>query len=317
MGTFYRGGPVLMSAIGAIDIALWDIAGKYYNTPVYRLLGGPTRNKIRVYVHIGDLPPEKLVENAVKAVKKGYTALRWAPFVKDYQRMRFPEVIKMAVNQVSAVRDAIGDGVDICIDIHTRLTPSETIVLAKELEKYRIFFYEDPTWPENISVMANVARSIKIPIATGEHLYTIHQFAELIEQKAVHMVRPDLCMAGGISSGKKIAALAEAHYVTVVPHNPLSPVSTAASVQLSASIPNFSILEYQPQKEDEFIMDHRPSLMPTDIVDRVLELVKGYLKIPDRPGIGVELQEKVLRKTPYQPEELFLPIREDGSIAAW
>lgn len=317
MGTFYRGGPVLMSAIGAIDIALWDIAGKYYNAPVYRLLGGRTRDKIRVYVHIGDLPPEQLVENALRAVKKGYTAVRWAPFVEGYQKMRFPAVLKMAVDQVSAVREAVGNDIDICLDPHTRLTPSETIAMARELEEYRIFFYEDPTWPENIGAMAEVARHINIPIATGEHLYTIFQFAELIGQKAVHMVRPDLCMAGGISAGKKIAAMAEAHYVGVVPHNPLGPVSTAACVQLSAAIPNFSLLEYQPQREEYFFTERRPSLMPSDMVDQTLELENGYLKISDRPGIGIELKEEVLREIPYKPGELFLPLREDGSIAAW
>lgn len=318
MGTFYRGGPVLTSAISALDIALWDIAGKHYGVPVHRLLGGPTRSKVRVYVHIGDLPPDQLVENALSAVRKGYTAVRWAPFVEGYQTMRHADLLKTAVAQVAAVRQAVGEKVDICVDVHTRLTPIEAVAMAKELEPHRIFFYEDPTWPENISAMAGVAKHVNIPIATGEHLYTIYQFAELIDQKAVHVVRPDLCMAGGISACKKIAGMAEAHYVTVAPHNPLSPVSTAACVQLCAAVPNFSILEYSPEREEYgFLASARGGLRRSDTVDRTIELENGYLKVPDRPGIGVELNEKSLQGIPYRGGEGILMIREDGSIAAW
>jgi len=321
MGTFYRGGPILTSAISGIDIALWDIAGKYYKAPVHRLLGGPTRDKVRVYVGIGGDTPQELADNALKAVKKGYTAVRWAPFVEGYQRMRHCDVLRVAVEQASAVREAVGDKVDLCIDVHTRLTPIEAIAMARELERFRPFFYEDPTWPENISAMAEVARHVNIPIATGEHLYTIHQFAELVEQKATHLVRPDLTMAGGISAVKKIAAIAEAHYVGVVPHNPLSPISTAACVQLCASIPNFSILEYLTPERDEydFIERRRPLGTPRkgDIVDQTVELENGYLKVPDRPGLGIELREELLKKMPYVGGTGILMIREDGSIAAW
>ena len=234
---FFRGGPVLNSAISAVDIALWDIAGKHFDVPVYQLLGGKCREKVRVYVHIGGRTPEELAESAVIASKRGFTAVRFAPFIEgEFQRMRYSRLIEMAESQVKSVRKAVGYDIDICLDAHGRLSPYEAIAMARALEKYKPFFFEDPILPENIDVMADIAAHTHIPIATGERLYTIYEFAHLLSKRAVHMVRPDISIAGGISQCKKIASMAEAYYVGVVPHSPFSPVMVAASVQFYTSI---------------------------------------------------------------------------------
>jgi len=179
--------------------------------------------------------------------------------------------------------------------------------MARELEKHRPFFFEDPILPENVEAMAEVARHIHIPIATGERLYTIHDFRALLAVNACHMVRPDVCLAGGISSCRKVAALAEASYVGVVPHNPLSPVSTAACVQLDAAIHNFTLQEYT--RED------RPP--KSEVVKEPVRLERGYLVVPDKPGLGIELNEKALERHPYTPRDLPSLLHEDGSVADW
>jgi len=305
--TFFRGGPVLLGAISAIDIALWDIAGKYWNTSIHKLLGGKCRDRIRVYVHLGDYHMEGLVERAVAAVKDGYTAIRWAPFEEDFQKMRFSKMLKIAKSQVEAVREAVGEDVDICLDAHGRLSPFEAIAMAKELEPYRIFFFEDPILPENIDAMADVARHINIPIATGERLYTIYDFEALLSRNAARMVRPDLSLTGGISQCRKIAAIAEAHYAYVVPHCPLSPVSLAACIQLDAAIHNFALQEY--------IRCDRPPR--SEVLVEPLKIQNGYLQIPEKPGLGVELNEHAIKKYPYIPRDLPLLTRDDGSVADW
>jgi len=304
---FFRGGPVLMGAISAVDIALWDIAGKYWNVPIYRLLGGKCRDRARVYVHIWDYPVEKLVDRAVAAVKDGYTAIRWAPFAPDFEKTRFPRLLETAVSQVKAVREAVGQDVDICLDAHGRLSPFEAVAMAKELEPYRVFFLEDPILPENIDAMADVARHTSIPIATGERLYTIYEFEALLNRNAARMVRPDLSLAGGISQCRKIANIAEAHYAGVVPHCPLSPVSLAACLHLDAAIHNFTLQEY--------IRSDTPPR--NEVLAEPLRIEKGYLRIPEKPGLGVELNEDAVKKYPYKPQEPPLLTHEDGSVAEW
>ncbi|MDQ1278927.1 MAG: galactonate dehydratase [Thermoproteota archaeon] len=297
-------GAALGGALSALDIALWDIAGKYYEAPVYQLLGGKTRNKVRLYIHVRGETAEELAEDAVRAVKKGFTAVRFSPFPKDFENMTKSELISSSVSLMKRVREAVGEKIDICVDVHGRLPPSEAIVLGKELEKYRLLFYEDPTVQDSADAVAQVARGTSIPIATGERLHTIYEFKELLERRAVAMVRPDLCLAGGLTQCKKIAALAEAFQVGVVPHNPLSPISTAACVQLDACIPNFVIQEYMGE-------DKPPK---SEIVKTALKLDKGSIIIPDTPGIGIELEEKALKKYPYTVRVLDTTLRDDGSV---
>jgi galactonate dehydratase len=199
----------------------------------------------------------------------------------------------------------VGDDVDLCIEIHRRLTPAEAVVLARGIEEFHPFFYEDPILPDSLDAMALVAQHISIPIATGERLHTIWEFEMLLRRGAVQYVRPDVCMAGGLTHCKKIAALAEAHHVGVVPHNPLSPVSTAACVQLAACIPNFALQEY-PRGEGE-----PPK---SEIVHSALRLEDGFLIIPDTPGIGVELAEDAPERHPYRPRAVKTRLHVDGSV---
>jgi galactonate dehydratase len=299
-------GSAIMGALSAIDIALWDIAGKHFGVPSYQLLGGKCREKVRVYKHVFGKTTDELVEGCITAKKEGFTAVgHLSPFVPESPKMTHTRKIEDAVKRVKAYRESVGDDVDLCIEIHRQLSPSEAIVLARRIAEFRPFFYEDPILPDNIDAMARVAAHVHIPIATGERLHTIFEFEELLGRNAVHYLRPDLCMAGGLTHCKKIAALAEAHHALVAPHNPLSPVSTAVCVQLDACIPNFGIQEY-PLGEN--------SPPKSEIVKHPLKIEKGYLLIPRGPGIGVELNENNLEEYPYTPRRFVTTLREDGSV---
>jgi galactonate dehydratase len=303
-------GAAIMGALSAIDIALWDIAGKHYGVPVYKLLGGPTRQKARVYYHVFGRTREQLVQGCIEAKQRGFTAVgHLTPFTDDPRDQRFFKThaskIGDAVETVRQYRAAVGDEVDLCIEIHRQLTPAEAVVLARGIEPYHPFFYEDPTMPDNFDQMALIANQIHIPIATGERLHTIYEFQMLLARGAVQYVRPDVCMCGGITGAKKIAALAEAHYVGVVPHNPLGPVSTAACLQVAACIPNFALQEY-PLGED------RPP--KSEIVKERLVCEDGFLLIPDKPGIGIELADDAAERYPYKPREVTTRLHVDGSV---
>ncbi len=307
--THFRGAAI-MGALSAIDIALWDIAGKHFGVPVYQLLGGKCRDIARVYYHVKGDTKEKLIQGCIDAKAQGFTAVgHLTPFLDEPREvpyfMTHSHKIKDAVDTVAAYRDAVGDDVDLCIEIHRRMEPAEAIALGRAIEPYRPYFYEDPIRPDNFDAMGEVAQKINIPIATGERLHTIYEFEMLLARNAVQYVRPDVCMAGGITHSKKIAALAEAHHVGVVPHNPLSPVSTAACIQIAASIPNFALQEY-PTGEGE-----PPK---SEIVKEVLEIENGFIKIPDRPGIGVELAPDAMEKHPYKGRARNTRLHVDGSV---
>jgi galactonate dehydratase len=217
--------------------------------------------------------------------------------------------MKDAIDTVRRYREAVGNNVDLCVEIHRRLAPAEAVILGRGIEQYHPFFYEDPILPDNFDEMAEVARKIHIPIATGERLHTIWEFEALLSRGAVQYVRPDVCLAGGITHSKKIAALAEAHHVGVVPHNPLSPVSTAACVQLAACIPNFALQEY-PKGEAE--------LPKSEIVKSSVKLEKGFLIVPDSPGIGIELapdaKERFTFHPPFTGFKFQTRLNTDGSV---
>ena len=248
-------GAAIVGALSAIDIALWDIAGKYLGVPCYQLLGGKCRDKVRVYAHVFGDTKEKLIQGCVEAKKNGFTAVgHLTPFLDESRDVpyfkTYADKIQDAIDTVRRYREAIGNDVDLCIEIHRRLTPAEAVTLAEGIAPYHPMFFEDPIRPDSLEAMVQVSSKIKIPIATGERFFTIQQVATLLERGAVQFIRPDVCLAGGLTQSKKIAALAEAHDAQVVPHNPLSPVSTAACVQLAACIPNFTLQEY-PQGEDK------------------------------------------------------------------
>ncbi|MBN1641462.1 MAG: galactonate dehydratase [Anaerolineae bacterium] len=303
-------GAAIMGALSAIDIALWDIAGKHYGVPCYQLMGGRCRDKARVYYHVFGSTKEQLIEGCVRAKEMGFTAVgHLTPFLDESRGAPYFEThvgkMRDAIDTVRRYREAVGDEVDLCIEIHRRLTPHEAIVLARGIEPYHPFFYEDPIRPDSMDAMAAVAEQIHIPIATGERLHTIWEFEMLLQRGAVQYVRPDVCMAGGLTHAKKIAALAEAHHVDVVPHNPLSPVSTAACLQLAACIPNFALQEYP-----------RGELEPpkSEIVRSPLRVEDGFLIIPDAPGIGIELAEDAAERYPYRKREVRTRLHVDGSV---
>lgn len=303
-------GAAIMGAISALDIALWDIAGKYFGVPVYQLLGGKTRDKARVYYHVFGSTRQELVEGVKAAKNDGFTAVgHLTPFLDEDRDVPYfkthSSMIREAIDAVGMYREAVGDEVDLCIEIHRRLTPAEAVVLAKGIEEFHPLFYEDPILPENFDAMALVAQGISVPIATGERLHSIHEFQMLLSRGAVQYIRPDVCLAGGITHTKKIAAIAEANYVGVVPHNPLGPISTAACLQIAASIPNFTIQEYP-------LGEHEPP--KSEIVNKPLELEDGFLIIPDSPGIGIEILDGSEEKFPVIPRDVKTRLHFDGSV---
>ena len=303
-------GAAIMGALSAIDIALWDIAGKHFGVPCYQLMGGKCRDRARVYYHVFGGTKEELVQGCIKAKEMGFTAVgHLTPFLDEPRQIpyfkTYVDKIRDAIETVGRYREAVGKDLDLCIEIHRRLTPAEAITLARGIEEFHPFFYEDPILPDNLDAMALIAQKIHIPIATGERLHTIYEFEMLLSRGAVQYVRPDVCLAGGLTHTKKIAALAEAHYVGVIPHNPLSPVSTAACLQLAACIPNFALQEY-PKGEDE-----PPK---SEIVKKPLKLENGFLVIPDAPGIGIELAEDAKERYPFRPRKFQTRLKVDGSV---
>ena len=304
-------GAAIMGAISAVDIALWDIAGKHFGVPVHALLGGRVRDRARVYYHVFGSTTEELVEGVKAAKDQGFTAVgHLTPFLDEDRSLPYfkphSQMIRDAIDTVRQYREAVGDGVDLCIEIHRRMTPAEAVQLGLGIEQYHPYFFEDPITPDNFDEMAYVAEKINIPIATGERFTSLWEFEMLLQRNAVQYVRPDVCMVGGISGAKKIAALAEAHHVGVVPHNPLSPVSTMACLQIAACIPNFGLQEY-PTGED------RPP--KSDIVENTaVHDGNGFLLIPDTPGIGTSMKPDAVEKAPYRAREVVARLHVDGSV---
>ena len=313
--SLFRGGADIMAAIGAIDIALWDIKGKAYGRPVHELLGGPTREKVRLYTHLSGSTPTELAAQAKVQIAAGFTAVRLYPFGdfgqsefeegRGLENMSFTAMQRNAVERVGAVRDAVGPDVDVMIDVVNRLTPAEAIAVGRSLEEFNLYFFEDPIEPENMNQWEYVAANVPMPLAMGERLYTVYQFLDLLNHRGAAFVRPDLSLAGGITNIKKIAAIAEANYVGVVPHNPLSAVLTAACVQLDAATHNIPVQEY-PSDDATGVK--------ADLVDQPLTRDGGYLLVPDRPGIGIDLNEDAFEK--YPPVSYDRPplINPDGSL---
>jgi galactonate dehydratase len=300
-GTYWRGGPVLNSAISAIEIALWDIAGKYYKAPIYALLGGRCRDKIKCYVSVGGNTPEELADNAARAMKDGYAAVKFMAYgVND----RMLKAVDEAERRCQSVRDRVGDELDIMVECHGRPSLQIALNLVERLAKYKPLWIEEPLFPENIDALADLCRHSRVPLATGERLFTKWGFRELLEKRAAHIIQPDPIHCGGILETKKIAAMAESHFVQVAPHCPYFQVALAASVQIDAGTPNFLIQE-------------GGRLRGKWLVKKALEVESGYIKLPTRPGLGVELDTDAIKENPYRSRvpEAYMTYREDGSIA--
>ena len=293
---YWRGGAVLMSALSAVEMALWDILGKHLGVPVYQLLGGKVNDDVRIYVNgwfAGARTPEQFAEKAKIAVQRGVTAMKWDPFGKSYLQISNAD-LDTALRCVAAVREAVGNKVDLLIEGHGRFDVPTGIKIAKELEPFKPMFFEEPTPPDNLEALKAVRDKSPVAIAAGERLYTRYAYKDLFEMRAADYVQPDISHAGGIMELKKIAAMAEAYYMPFAPHNPSGPVANAATLQLAAACPNFCILEIMYSDVE----------WRKDITDENLLYKDGFIEIPDKPGLGIEINEEECLKHPYQSHTL-------------
>ncbi len=306
----YRMGPfrgtALSGAISAVDIALWDIKGKHLGVPIWELLGGNCRDKIRLHLLGGGGTPETMFEAAKAAVEEGFTALKFDPLVGGFQDMGVDRLVKTARDLVAAAREGGGPDLDLIVEVHRKLTPMNSIVLEAALAPFNLYFIEDPIQIDTITTQAELAKRMTTPLAIGERNVSIWEFREMLEAGGPQYVRPDLGLAGGITHCKKIAALAEAYHSAVVTHNFLGPLITAASLHLDASIPNFITQEYTKRDESEDFAVYKVAYQREG----------GYIPIPEVPGLGIELDDSLIEQNPYQPMNTgSTPLREDGSVA--
>src|SRR6202158_1221425 len=290
-GAFYRGGPIKTAILSGIDQALWDIKGKVYGVPVYKLLGGPTRDRIRVYGQVSTTTGVNARKLAPRASRTAFKYVEGQKFVDE------------VAERFKALRERQGPGVDIGIDFHGAVEPPTASLLIKALEPYHPWFYEEVVQPLNVDVMADLAKKTHIPLATGERIFTKWGFREILEKKAAMILQPDVCYAGGITELRLIAGMAEAYYLPIAPHNPQGPCSLAASLQVAASIPNFLIQE-------------RGDAEHANLLAKPLPPVKnGYRELPTDPGLGITIDENKLMAQVGEPQEYrtrYDP--DDGSV---
>jgi galactonate dehydratase len=308
---FYRGGIVRMSALSGIDQALWDIAGKHYGVPVYKLLGGRVRDRIRVYAHWGirDLTEEGKARSRERLEwlrGKGYTAFKSGPGGK-WRAHEPPSAIDAFVKRAYLMREWVGPDVELAFDFHGKMTPGTAIEVCHELEGMRPMFVEEPVPQENVDALKLVSDHVPFPIATGERLLTRWEFREVLEKQAVTLIQPDASHVGGISELKKVANMAEVYYVHVMPHSAIGPVALAACMHVDALVPNFLIQEQIDQGLGEGILCE-----PWQVVD-------GYIALPTRPGLGLEIDASILQQECAYTEELGgeFYYDSDGSVADW
>jgi galactonate dehydratase len=293
-GSFYRGGPVKTAILSGIDQALWDIKGKVYGVPVYKLLGGPTRDRIRVYGQVSSVTGVYAMKVAPSAARAAFKYIEGQKFVDE------------VVERFKALREKEGSGVDIAIDFHGAVEPPTASLLIKALEPYQPWFYEEIVQPLNVDIMAELAKKTSIPLATGERIFTKWGFREILEKHAAMILQPDVCYAGGITELRLIAGMAEAYYAPIAPHNPQGPCSLAASLQIAASIPNFLIQE-------------RGDMEYADLLAKPLPPVRnGYRELPVEPGLGITIDENKLHALVGEPQEYktrYDP--DDNSVIDW
>ncbi len=315
--SFFRMGVIGMSAISGVEQACWDILGKELGVPVYRLLGGAARDKVRMYTHLGGGQMEKvyetfdpgpLIELAQQVIERGYTAVKVVFVPYSEPLMGAPAADKLG-SLMKALREAVGDGIDIMVDFHGRSSPAMAVQYINALAPWRPFFCEEPVPPENVAALAEVTRRVQVPIATGERLVTRFQFREIFEQQAAHVIQPDLCHCGGLLEARKIAAMAETYYMGVAPHNPLGPIANAAALHFDLATPNFLI-------QEDMLTD-----VPwrEDVVRSELSHEAGYWLPPSAPGLGIDIDEAAAARHPYEVEVQHPTHARgaDGSIVDW
>jgi galactonate dehydratase len=304
---FFRSGAVVLSAISAIEQALWDIKGKVAGLPVYELLGGRCHDRVKLYANgpSGDTLDE-FADSARSLVERGFTAMKTS-IVEPVLPVQGDSIFRRAAERAESLRDALGPDVEIGWDAHGRFTPAMAIKLARALEPYNIWFLEEPALPENARGLAQVARATSIPIATGERLFTKWSFREVLELGAAALLQPDLSHCGGVLEARAIAAMAEVYYCGFAPHNPLGPVNTIVSAHLAMASPNFVALEICLYPEE----------WTRELLTEPLELANGYLELSDKPGWGIELDIELCRGHPYKPYKLPILRHPSGAIADW
>ncbi|MGI6705909.1 MAG: galactonate dehydratase [Clostridia bacterium] len=313
-GGFYRGGPIMMSAIAGIDQALWDIKGKYYNAPVYDLLGGACRDKIRVYSWIGGDRPRDIGRAAREQLEAGFTAVKMNA-TEELHYIDSHRKLDAVLERISAIREEVGFDLEVGIDFHGRVHKSMAKVLAKELEPYKPMFIEEPVLPENNEALREIANHTSIPIATGERMYSRWDFKDLFMLRVVDIIQPDLSHAGGISECKKIAAMAEAFDVAVAPHCPLGPIALAACIQMDACTPNVFI-----QEQSLGIHYNQGSDLLDYLKDPgVFRYEEGFVALPAAPGLGIEIDEEKVVEADKKGHNWKNPVwrNEDGTVAEW
>ena len=307
---------VYCCAMSAIDIALWDIKGKAANVPTYQLLGGPVREKVVCYPHIRGPSPEEIIEGSKKAVDEGWKYMRWGQpdalgefkpnAITKYDQ---DKSVRIAVDLMGAVRQAVGSEIQLCFDVHTQLEIPQVVQMCRDLEEFNPYFIEDPLRSENTGSYRNLRQQVNLPLAAGEQWASKWAFREVIEQDLIDYARIDLCIVGGITEALKITHWAETHYINIVPHNPLGPVSAAACVALCMASTNVGVQE----------MPVRPGSYATDLFPQQIEWEDGFAWCPAEPGLGVTLDVDAAEKSMSDPLQWWPPRlrREDGSITNW
>ena len=309
--TMFRGGffpaqRILSSVIAGVDMALWDIKGKALGVPVYELLGGRVRDRVVTYPHAHGNTPEELAQDARRKVDDGWRFIRWG--LPQQGAMLDPRrSVREAIAQFAAVREAVGEEVELCLDVHTRLDPSDAVTLCREVEAFHPFFIEDPLRAEGYESYRQLRARTGVPLAAGEQYSSKWEFRQVVEEDLVDYARIDLAICGGLTEARKIAGWCETHYIRVAVHNPIGPVSTAACLHFNLTTTNFGVQE----------LPRRPGESLPDLILHQPEWWDGYLLPPGRPGLGIELDPAVLEKYPYEPRSIPRLRRADGSYTNW
>ena len=306
-GLRFPPGSVGLASISGIEHTLWDISARALGVPVYKLLGGRVRDRVRVYQSCGGATPAEAVDHALALIGTyGYTALKMSPYPPDMDLRPWNQVLREGPRFLEAVRRAVGDGVDIGLDAHAKVfEPARALELAQAVAPFAPFFFEEPIRPENIREMALLRRKIPVPLATGEALYAKFEFNDLLQAQAADIIQPDVCVCGGLMEMRKVAAIAEGHDVMVAPHNPMGPVAGAVNMHFAAATTNFLVLEYKPHDTGRWRELVKEPWVPVD----------GYLDIPAGPGWGLEVNEAALDRYSYSPWRQGDPHRQDNSPA--
>ena len=289
---YWRGGPVLMSALSGVEMALWDIKGKDLNVPVYQLLGGKCRDRITSYANgwfSGAKKPEEFAEKARQTVELGFKGLKWDPFGTAWQNINKKDLVA-AIECVEAVTDAVGNEIEIMIEGHGRFNIPTAVRIAQELERFKITWFEEPIPPDNLSGLAELKQRVNVPIAAGERIFSRYDYREFFKLGCADFIQPDISHAGGIFELKKIAAMAETHHIPICPHNPIGPIANGATLQLAACTPNFAFIETM----------NMDVTWRKDITNEKLFFDNGDIIIPDKPGLGIDINEDAIAEHPYE-----------------